>query len=194
MDEAQVRALVESMLGAVKTELTDTMHQANQGLAANLSKQIAKLDTKPKGKVEQADDPAGSESASFKALQTQLQELQKTLEAEKQSAFAASSNAALTDAIAQAGTTSPQVLKKLLQAEYSGKLVKDGDRWFVSEGENTVGLSDAVKTFLATDDGKLFLPPSGTKGVGNTETQAIAGGTNSQSLSQQLEAAFKVAK
>jgi len=199
MDEQQIRALVESMLTAAKTELTDAMHAANQGLAANLSKQIAKIETKPKAtKAEESGQPAGDGESplSMKALQTQLAELQKSLEAEKSAAFAAASESALTNAIASSGTNNPNVLKKLLQAEYNGKLKQESGGWFVVDGDNAVSLNDAVKGYLGTDDGKFFLPPSGTKGSGSVETKpsgAIAG-TAPQSLEQQLEAAFKSAK
>lgn len=191
MDEAQVRALFESMIGAVKTELTDQIHIANQGLGANLSKQIAKLQT-PKAAASEPAQPEGEEGkVTLKALQTQIAELNKTLADQKQAAFAAASETALTNAIAQSGTNNPKILKKLLQAEYGGRLSQDGDNWFLVDGDNAVGLSQAVLSFLQSDDGKFFLPPSGTKGSGAMETTSAIAPKDNLSLSQQLEAAFK---
>jgi predicted phage tail protein len=189
MDEEQVK----QMIADLRTELTDQIHTANQGLASNLTKQIAKIvpikseDKKPE--PESSDNPL-----SMKALQQQIAELTKDIESERAAAFAAASDSALSQIVATSGTTSPAILKKLLATDYQGRLKQEGSVWFVVDGETATPLKQAVDSYLASDDGKFFLPPSGTKGSGATETKPVPAATGSQSLSQQLEAAFKVAK
>lgn len=188
MDEAQVKA----MLADLRTELTDQIHTANQGLASNLTKQIAKIvplkseDKKPE--TENSDNPL-----SMKALQQQIADLTKGIESERAAAFAAASDSALSQIVATSGTTNPAILKKLLSTDYQGRLKQEGSEWFVVDGEAATPLKQAVTSYLESPDGKFFLPPSGTKGSGAAETKPVAATTAAKTLEEQLTAALKTA-
>lgn len=173
MDEAQIKELIATAVGALKTEMTEQINTSNQGLAASLTREIKKataVNSEDKSEGKSEDKSEGK--LSMKALQGQIQQLTKQLSDEKEAKYRSASNAALTAAIADSGAQGATTLRKLLTAEYSGKLKEEDGAWFVSEGDSTKSLKDSIATYLATPEGKMFIPPSGTTGAGSTETKS----------------------
>ncbi len=190
MDEAQVLALITTALAGFKTEFTTEISTAidtkNQGLAANLTREFKKAQPK-----QEDEKPEGQANLSMKALQAQIATLEGNIKAEKESSFKSSADAALSTAIANSGTSNPTALKRLLSSDYTGKLKEDAGNWFVTEGDSAVLLKDAVTSYLQTDEGKFFAPPSGTQGSGAKETKTQAAtGTKATSTEQAVADAF----
>ena len=169
MDEAQVQALITTALEGFETKISSTIDAKNQGLAASLTREFKKATTP---KEDTTDDKQPEGKLSMKALQTQIGELTKQLTEEKEAKFKSSSNAALVSAIADSGAQNTSTLRKLLSAEYGGKLKEEDGSWFVTDGEKATALSESIKSYLATDEGKIFVPASGTQGAGSKETKS----------------------
>lgn len=173
MDEAQVQALINSSLETFKndfsTEIASVVDSKNAGLAASLTREFKKATTP---KEEPTEDKSTEGKLSMKALQTQIEQLNKQLSEEKEAKFKSSSNAALISAIADSGAQNTSTLRKLLSAEYGGKLKEEDGSWFVTEGDKAISLSESIKSYLATDEGKIFVPASGTQGAGSIETKS----------------------
>lgn len=186
MDEAQIRELLKTVLGEFKTDLLGEVDKKNQGLAASITRDVKKLTEKPADPpTDPAADPAPTPEKegeggklTMKALQQQLESLKKERDDERKAAFTARKSAALTNAIAKAGTLNQAALQKLLNLEYGESVKEENGSWLVQQGEAVKSLDDAIATYLATDEGKAFLPPSGTAGAGSTESKSTTTATS----------------
>jgi len=187
------------------TEATSALvTKATTGLAAKMSREIAALSkssSKPKGKKEDSNSDGDEKDAkaepsnlAVQALQTQLADVNKRLEqqaadleAERKQAFTEASTTALVSAIADSNAQHQGLLRQVLATDYADKLKRDGDQWFVVDGDRTVGLADSVKAYLGTDNGKVFVPPSGVQGSGAKETPNDAPAPNAGKYSSRSE-------
>lgn len=176
MDEEQIKALISTALTDFETKIVSTIDSKNQGLAANLTREIKKAVATPEDK---STDDKSEGKLSMKALQSQISDLTKQLTEEKEAKFRSASNAALTAAIADSGAQNTTTLRKLLTAEYSGKLKEEDGSWFVTDGDKTSALSESIKSYLATDEGKIFVPATGTNGAGSKETKSTSPASSS---------------
>lgn len=216
MDEEQVKALIAGALEDHGKTLLTQIDQKNAGLAASLTKELKKSleslqtskdsPTEPgePGKTGAGDSDLNSGGTNsegkltLKALQSQLQEQTKLIQQLKeegdrkeQAAFTAKRKAALSSEIAGAKTLNPTLLQKVLELEYGEAVKEEGGAWYVQRGETVSTLKDAIATYLQTDEGKAFLPPSGTQGAGSTESKTPAATTESgSSTTDALMAAF----
>lgn len=190
LEQVITTKITEVMDGAKQSILAD-VHRANQGLAASLTKEIKKA-TEP-------DEPAGEAEAeqpkegklTLKALQQEISGLRQQLADKEQAAFEADSSRALTQAIASAKATNPTALYKILRAEYSGRLKSEGDAWFLTDGDEVKPLGDAIKAYLATEEGKYFVPSSGVNGSDSQETApATVPNSGEIDTTEALSAAF----
>lgn len=168
MTPEEITALVQEQLTAFRTEITT----ANQGLAASLTREIKKL--QQPAAPEKQDEGTEKETLSLKALKQQLQELTGKLEAKDAEAFNARKRSALAEVVASYKSLSPSALQKLMLAEYDSKLKEEAGVWYVEDGASIKPLKDVVGDFLKSEDGKLFLAPSGVNGSGSEETKPSA--------------------
>jgi glucan-binding YG repeat protein len=177
MDEEQVKALITAALGEFETKLTTTIDTKNAGLAASLTREIKKLIPEPKPEPEKpapAADPSEAEGKlTMKALQQQIQQLQDEAKRKDAEAFSARKTSALTTAIASHKALNQTALQKLLNLELGESIKEENGNWLVAQGESVKSLNDAIAAYLATDEGKAFLPPSGTAGAGSSESKTV---------------------
>jgi len=194
MDEEQVKALIEAAIApaleGVKTELTAQMHTANQGVASTLSKAIAGLNKKveatppnpppapaekPKSKDDGSDSDAPIQAVSLEmqAMKTQLEKLNADLVAERAAKERAAAASAIAGAVTDSGAQAPTALRTLIEARYAASLKEENGSWYVSDGVNATPLLDTVKAYLATDEGKHFVPSSGVRGSGAREVKPV---------------------
>jgi hypothetical protein len=82
--------------------------------------------------------------------------------------------AALNGVLSSKRVLAQGVLFNALKTQYGDKLQRDGDQWFVVDGDSTKTLESAVDGFLTTDDGKAFLPSSGVNGAGSKESSTTS--------------------
>lgn len=191
MDEEQVRALIATALGesnaTLKTELLSQLDAKNSGLAASLTREFKKivepLQTKPDPTTQppapEAGTGEGEGKLTLKALQSQLQEQTKMISSLKEESdrkdretSAAKRKSALATAIAEAGTLNPSLLQKVLDLDFGEHLKEENGAWYLQRGESVATVKDALSTYLATDEGKAFLPSSGTQGAGSTSSKS----------------------
>jgi hypothetical protein len=184
MDEAQVKALLTALLGDFKTtfmtEISGVIDQKNAGTAANMARDLKVLKeaiaplTKPEDPKPdpapgaKADDPT---TLQMKALQQQLAELQKQSEAERTAALESDKSALIANLVASGKFVSPGIAQDLLKSRWGGQLTKEDGRWFLKDGDRVTPVDEAFKTFTTSDEGKFFLPASGTQGAGSTESK-----------------------
>ena len=136
------------------------VNKALNGLSAKLQK--------PAKKEEDVIPTSDTKDASFLALQTQLNALTKQLEDEKKQSVALARKAALQPYLTK--TIKPDVAAKLIDEEIAEKAIKGEDgNWYVSEGDNTVGLDTYVSTYLDSDKGSWLKQGITAK---STETKA----------------------
>lgn len=197
MDEETVKSLIATALGDFETKITTAIDSKNAGLAASLTREIKKLvpESKPSGE-EKPEKPAaqgtdegagaGDGRLTLKMLQQQLQQqtdlinsLKTESERKDREAFNARKSSALMAAITKQKAINPSALSKLLNLEFGESLKAEGDNWMVEQGDSVKSLDDAIAAYLGTDEGKAFLPPSGTAGAGSSESRSSTTSTSS---------------
>ncbi|BBD59495.1 hypothetical protein NIES2109_22820 [Nostoc sp. HK-01] len=187
MTPEEITALVNQQIEAVKAEITQQITSANQGLAASLTKKIEKL-SQP---AQASQDEPEKESLTLKSLKQQLSDMQSAFAAKEKEAADALKRSGLAEAIGQLKALSPGILQKLFLAEYGDALKQDGGVWYVdSPATGVKPLNTVLSDFLKTDDGKLFLPPSGVNGSGAVETKPIPPTSESPKAEDLLVKAF----
>lgn len=184
MNEEQVKSLIAAALGEFETKIGTTIDQKNSGLAANITREIKKLTEKqpeptpaPTPDLEKGGE-GGEGKLTLKMLQQQMQQqtdliknLQDEAKRKDNEAFNARKSSALTQAIVAQKALNPVALQKLLNLEFGEGLKEEGGNWLVAQGESVKSLNDAIAGYLATDEGKAFLPPSDTRGSGSSESK-----------------------
>jgi hypothetical protein len=190
MTEEEIKQLVANSLkeglGSLKDDILGAVDQKNSGLAASIKKQVEKAiatATPPNdGGDRGGDDDGGGDSGgdgggklTLKALQAQLKRLEAERVAEQEAAKRNAAATALSQAVAAAGSNAPGALSKVLSFDVLPHLTQEGDRWFVTkEGQETVEVGQAIKDYLASPEGQHFVPASGTRGAGSSETRTTA--------------------
>lgn len=199
MDEEQIRALLTEHLGTLKTEILSEVDRKNAGTAASISKEFRKAieaipqleppATEPAPKA--TDNPADDKGRlTTKALQSELEKFKREV-ADRDAAIAKQNReAALRSTLANKGVIAQNVLFNALNAQHGGKLQQDGDQWFVVDGDSVKALTNVIDDFLATDDGKAFLPPSGVNGGGSSESKPTSVPADEMTAGAALMAAF----
>lgn len=89
--------------------------------------------------------------------------------------------------------------KKVLKAELEDKLQEQKGQFYVVEKayesgvevEKTIPVSEFAKTFLDSEEGKLFKPGSGTKGAGTTPTPVTTAANGKADMNKLYKEAFK---
>ncbi|BAY23723.1 hypothetical protein NIES2100_35150 [Calothrix sp. NIES-2100] len=172
MTPEEIKQLLTESLTEIKTELLSEVDKKNQGLAASLTKEIKKLTTSPTPVLStEGDSEEPKEKLSLKALQQQISDLQTQLTEKDKQAFAAKRSQAVSSAISKTNALSAPTFHKLFMLEHESLLKEEEGNWFVDKGGNIIGLDDAVKNYLNTDEGKFFVPPSGVNGSSSQETK-----------------------
>ena len=163
---------------ALKAELLGEVDRRNKGVASSVAKQLKQLqEPASKPETDSTDEPAkagGVDSGSriqMKQMQDQLATLQSQLETEKNAALMGNRRAALTGTIASKKVIAPGILFDALDKRFGDALKQEGGSWFVESGESVETLDAVINKFLATDEGKAFLPPSGVTGAGSSESK-----------------------
>lgn len=164
------REEVQKLLDEFRADLLKTVDSKNSGLAASISKDLKKT-------LEGLQKPQGDKTqgeVDVNALQSQIQSLQEKLQAKDTEAFENSRNQALKAAIANLGALEPNSLFKLYLLEHGQSLQSEGEGWLVEQDGKAISLEDSLKTYLESDEGKVFLPPSGTNGSSSEESNGQA--------------------
>jgi hypothetical protein len=177
MSPEEIQALVESSIGNAISGLREEFTKANQGLAASLTKEVKKVlstQVSQPAETEQED----SSKLTLKSLQQQLADLQSQLAQKDKEAFSAKKSQAISQVIANSQALNPSALMKLFSLEYGDSIKEENGAWFVDKGDNVLPLQDALNTYLNSDEGKFYLPPSGVNGSGATETKPVPVNTN----------------
>lgn len=184
MTPEEIQALIQSSINEAITGLEDKFTKANQGLAASLNKEVKKaLSTPPAQPTEPQED---QNKLTLKALQQQLSDLQNQLAQKDKEAFTAKKSQAIAQVIANSKALNPAALTKLFNLEYGEYLKEENGQWFVDKGDATLPLNDALNTYLSSEDGKFFLPPSGVNGSGSVETKPAPVDTNQKPKAEDL--------
>ncbi|MBW4483013.1 MAG: hypothetical protein KME14_10755 [Tildeniella torsiva UHER 1998/13D] len=175
--EAVTLEQLTALFNTFKAEVLTEVNTANAGAVSAMKKQLQKMTDAPQAPAAdpgaETPDDTGSHKLTLKALQTQLAELQAERERERQETLQAKRNSALTQAIAGTGALNQKVLYRLFLADHGDKIQQEGDQWFVKHGDDDVApLETTITKFLASDEGKFFIPPSGVSGSGSTETKS----------------------
>ena len=167
-------------VGGLESKILSEVDRRNSGLAASVTKDVAKKldalqpatpDPAPETKTGDGDGESKARP-TIKALETDLQKLRKEI-ADKDAAIERSNReSALSGVLSRKQVLAQGVLFNALRAEYGDKLQRDGDQWFVVDGDDAKTLESVVDGFLATDDGKAFLPSSGVNGAGSKESNS----------------------
>jgi len=210
MNEEEIKSLINETVGGIKDEILSSVDAKNSGTAASIkrlvaaqlepvSAQLESLQQQPATKTDEGKGD-GEQKLSLKALQQQLTEVNDQLKTERQqredqarAALQSEKQALLSGAIAKKQLVNGGILQDVLDKRWGEKLTKEGDQWFIQDGEAVRPFSDAFESFIGSDEGKTFLPPSPTTGSGGTEGQgsASSGGTE-MTGDQALASAFGI--
>jgi hypothetical protein len=181
LTEEQVVKLINSAFTArgkdLEKKLTTTMQDALGTLTTKLEELAQRAPTPPDPKA--GAQPVDVENhPAFKGLQRQLAETVAKQRAAEESAKAARSkerdSALRTTAatkLADAGidgTRARAALAMLIDAGHAIRYADDdGDEIVFADKEGPVDLETGLKSWLKSDDAKLFLPPRGAVGSGD---------------------------
>lgn len=118
-----------------------------------------------------------AESPEMKAMQKQLAEVQQQLakanqekEAERAAARDQSLRSTLQQQLTASGITGAGLraaMHLLVDGEKRIRFEDDSDRILFKGDDGDLPLADGLKSWLKTDDAKIFLPPRGTQGSGD---------------------------
>ncbi|MEH1858038.1 MAG: hypothetical protein V7L21_08555 [Nostoc sp.] len=169
MTEQEIQALIDASLNSFKSEIKTEITTANQGLASSLTKEIKKLQAPQPTVAEPAE--TNQEKLTLRALEQQLTDLKTQLANKDLETVAAKRSSAVSQVIANSKALSPSALQKLFLLDYVDKIKQEGDKWYVAQGESVSTLEDALNSYLSSEDGKAFVPPSGVKGSSAQETK-----------------------
>jgi len=206
MDEEQIRALLAefktelsgefaSQIAKTREDLTEQSTISQQGLAASLVARIkkaqldsAKVESAKDSKVQPVEDI--KPNLEIESLQNDLKSLTETYNREKAAAHRLSARNAITGALNEANVKPLSLLQDHLFNSLSPS-EQDG-RWYTKADDGTAkSLNTAVTDFLATDEGKYFLPASSVQGSGVREVKPVPlTGTGEVSTSQALLDSF----
>ena len=173
MEESDIKALIEETINNFKTEILAETNKSNQGLAASLTKEVKKMLTttaSPKEEVDNVEDNSGK--LTLKALQQEITNLKTELDRKAQETFAAKRTQAISQAIQSAGVVNPTLLQKVFNLEYANSIKEENGKWFLDNEGQVSSLDDILKSYLDTEEGKVFQPASGVQGSASMETSA----------------------
>lgn len=184
MDKQEILALLNEAISAAKEEIIAEAVRRDQGVASNFKSQLKGLiPAKEEIDIEALKGELETERKTRKALE------QKIAEGE-QNRLMAERNSVISEVVASSGTVSPKALQKLFTVEYGDKLTKLDNEWGIkSEKDGFTPINKVMETYLGSDEGQLFMPPSGVNGSGSTETLNNTR-YNTQSNSDALADAF----
>ncbi len=169
MTEQEIKALIDAALNSFKSEIKTEITTANQGLAASISKDLKKLQAPQPTTTEPTETI--SDKLTLKNLEQQLTDLKTQLANKDLETIAAKRSSAVSQVIANSKALSPATLQKVFLLDHADKIKQEGDKWYVAQGDNVSSLEDALTSYLSSEDGKAFLPPSGVRGSDAQETR-----------------------
>jgi uncharacterized protein YheU (UPF0270 family) len=195
MDSQELKELLTPVLAEFKqeflSEVNTLVDQKNQGVAASVSKQIKKIQESIATPSSNEDgEESQSKNLTLKSLEQKIADLNNQLQQKEQAALEAEKRAAISKVVGDSNTLNKNLLQKVFSIEYAPHLQKEGDTWFLAKDEQVVPLDNVLSTYLSSDEGKAFLPPSGTQGSGAKETKVplISNGNSELTLDQKYEA------
>lgn len=165
----QVSETLKSQVAALGLDkIGDTVKALGADVTALKVKPEDVADDKGKGKPDTKTDPA------TQALQAQLKTLTDNLAAEKRRGAESARDTAIREALAANGITDPTRIKAALPvilANLAHEIGDDGGlTWKVEQNgvpNVPVDTATAIKSFVGTDIGKMFIPASGVNGSGD---------------------------
>ena len=162
MNEEQILELLEGF----KNEILKQVDIKNGGTAASIKKDIDKRfeSFKPAPKEEPTQEPESESQLTMKALQKQIAQLTEEREAQKRELAIKNRNEAVSKALGSKKVLHSDKCTRAFLMEYGDKLSEENGNYFISDGDNVHSLDESVNSFLQSDFGSLFQPPS--KGVG----------------------------
>lgn len=189
LDEESKAEILELIKGN-NAELLSQVDRKNSGLATSISKDLKRsleefrsaieptqqqsTQSAETGDPEQPNKRTTTKDVDLrtKALETQLQELRTALEQEKQQKLVSDRNATLTSLISGAGVipATQNAVRDIISARYGASMEFQDGQWYVKNGDSVVAIDAVVQDYLKTPEGMAFLPPSGTKGAGSSES------------------------
>lgn len=170
MTPEEIQDLLNKTLGEIKTEILAEVDKKNAGLASSLSKEFKKLSTPST----QDSDEEPKDKLSLKALQQQISDLHNQLKEKDEQAFNAKRSEAVSKAISKSNVLNQSTFHKLYMLENASLLKEEDGNWFIDRNGQVLSLEESLKNYLNSDDGKLFLPPSGVNGSSSQETKVAA--------------------
>jgi len=172
MTPEEIKELLKESLTEIKTEILSEVDRKNAGLASNLTKEIKKLSTSASSTTSAEGEPdEPQQKLSLKALQTQLSELQNQLTEKDKQTFVAKRASAVAQSVSKSNVLNASAFQKLFMLEHGELIKEEGNEWFIDKGGQVTRLDEAIKSYLSTDDGKIFVPPSGVNGSSSQETK-----------------------
>lgn len=183
-----------TQIGDLESKILSEVDRRNSGTAASIVKDVTKKleafqTTTPDPALEAKPGDSDGESKvrpTIKALETSLNDLRQQI-ADKDAAIERNNReAALSGVLSSKRVLAQGVLFNALKAQYGDKLQRDGDQWFVVEGDSAKTLESVVDGFLTTDDGKAFLPSSGVNGAGSKESNSSTTATSQDMSASQM--------
>ena len=186
---------VEMMNRAISSRLKDFEKKLDKQFSELPNVLSSKLEEAMKAKTEPVTDPGAKgqsvnplDHPEVRGMQRRLQELEdraKQLEAEKNEERARNKDATLRsqlqEELMRCGVDPKRVrlaIGHLVDAEKKVRWDESGESILFYDSGGSVSLNHGIKSWVGTEDGKLFLPPRGTSGTGGRTPGGKGSGNN----------------
>jgi len=188
----KIHSLINSALASHNKMADKKRAEDRDAIAKMLDEKLSAL--KPAGDNAEGAEGKGGKGGKGKGEDVELATLRKRLDELTQRAEQADQRAAQEREKNRAGTIRQTVADMLSAAGIDGARFKaayamlqqegrikpsddleSDDAWFVDDTGNTVDLSVGIKSWLKSDDAKIFLPPSNARGSGSRPASGGSG-------------------
>lgn len=185
--------LTEQFQEALTPIVAQLSTDVNEFLTATVKPLSEKLDsltstTAPKA-TEGKPGTEGTDStyeARLKTLETQLQERDKAIEAQRLASEDQEFQSHLSESLDSFGPKNKKEIQGFLYQQLKGSVEKKPEGWMTKDGKT---VSESLKGFFATDFGKHQLPSQHVDGAGSTPASETAK-TPAKTTASDIAAAF----
>jgi hypothetical protein len=181
-------ATLETLLQPTALQLTADLKQFLETRIAPIEEAIAQpaKPEKPE-KPEKPADPANPLEARLMVLEQQLKEANEKQEAADRASAQLRFDKHLASVLDGFSPLHKSLLQEVLSNRFKDSSTEQGENWLTKDGKL---LSEAVKEYFSTPEGKHFLPPTYSDGAGTSQPEKAKAPAAEMSTAEALAQAF----
>lgn len=196
--EEQLNRAITARFKGLEKKFETSLSEFGTGFASKFEELVAaKFESISPPKEKSASSSSVEEDPKFRGVMKQLEELkvqtqkaQQERDTERAKAREVSLRQRVQDELAKHGidtSRSRHALALLVDAEKRVSYSPDSDDIVFRDSDNTeVDLTTGLKSWIKSDDGKLYMPPRGVSGSGDRQGQAKTKANSNTNIYEEL--------